>query len=174
MGAANVTPVADAGPLLHLAEIDGLSLLTLFTHIHIPDAVWRETVEQGRIAAANVMSLGNVQRHTLAPTTVTQFVRQHHLDKLHSGERECLYLCQHLNLPLLLTDDLAVREAAQQLRLTPVGSLGVVIKAYHIGRLALTDAERYIEALYETSSLFVTKTIINLALEQLREYANRA
>lgn len=38
--------VADAGPLIHLTEIGCLPLLRIFDALHIPDAVWSETVEQ--------------------------------------------------------------------------------------------------------------------------------
>ena len=55
------------------------------------------------------------------------------LEKLNSREIECLSLCKQINLPILLTDDLAVHEAAKSLQITPVGSLGIVIKAYENG-----------------------------------------
>ena len=45
MGARAVNAaVADAGPLIHLAEVDGLALLRIFAALHIPDAVWSEAV----------------------------------------------------------------------------------------------------------------------------------
>jgi predicted nucleic acid-binding protein len=34
--------VADAGPLIHLDELDSLDLLNDFGQIIVPDAVWRE------------------------------------------------------------------------------------------------------------------------------------
>jgi predicted nucleic acid-binding protein len=71
---------------------------------------------------------------------------------------------------VLLTDDLAVREAAKRLRLTPVGSLGVIVRAYRVGQLSLADAERHLTDLYAVSSLFVTQAIVELAIEQLRKH----
>jgi predicted nucleic acid-binding protein len=70
---------------------------------------------------------------------------------------------------VLLTDDLAVRRAAKALSLTPVGSLGVIAKAYRIGRISLAAAERHLRELYTVSSLFVTQTIVDLAIERLRD-----
>ena len=83
------------------------------------------------------------------------------------GERESLYLCNQLDIPLLLTDDLAVREAARRLCVQPVGSLGIVVRGYKEGVLTYSEAEKSLIALYEESSLFVTQTIVEIAIEQL-------
>jgi predicted nucleic acid-binding protein len=144
-------------------------LLRIFDRLHVPDAVWSETIEAGRVRAADALALGSIQRHTLLGTKVTRFVRKHRLLDLHAGERECLFLCQQIGVPLLLTDDLAVRRAAKSLGLTPVGSLGVVVKAYRLGYVSLAKAEHLIADLYDVSTLFVTRAIVELAIEQLRE-----
>ena len=36
--------IADSGPLIHLAEIEALSALRVLERLHIPDAVWEETI----------------------------------------------------------------------------------------------------------------------------------
>jgi predicted nucleic acid-binding protein len=99
--------------------------------------------------------------------------RKKTLEHLHDGERECFYLCQQTGVTTLLTDDLSVREAAKRLSLTPVGSLGVVVKAYHLGRISLTDAKRHLADLYDVSSLFVTRAIVELAIERLLPSPNQ-
>jgi predicted nucleic acid-binding protein len=113
--------------------------------------------------------LGHVQRHTVSQAEVTSFITEHGWENLQAGERECLYLCQQVGVPLLLTDDLTVREVAKTLNLTPVGSLGIVVRAYRRGCITLADAEHYIAALYDVSSLFVTRAIVDLAIEQLHQ-----
>ena len=165
MGHAGVeTAVADAGPLIHLSEVECLPLLKVFEILHIPDAIWVETVEQRSI---EVPKAGHICRHSLESPEVIRFSQEHRLEKLQAGEKECLYLCQHLGISTLLTDDLSVREVAKSLKLTPVGSLGVVIRAYKRDFLSLSQAESHLIQLYETSSLFVTRTIIEVAIEQL-------
>lgn len=52
MGLGKLIAVIDAGPLIHLAEIDGLNLLTIFETLHLPEAVWLETVVKPRVSAA--------------------------------------------------------------------------------------------------------------------------
>ena len=66
----------------------------------------------------------------------------------------------------------AVREAAKRIRLVPVGSLGIVAKAYHMRTISMTDAQHYILNLYEVSSLFVTKVIVEMAIDRLRNPAS--
>lgn len=170
MGVGRIgSAVADAGPLIHLIEIGGFSLLRIFETLYVPNAVWTETVEANRVPETDILALGNIRRHILSETKVTHFVQEHSLHNLHAGERECLLLCRQMDIPLLLTDDLAVREAAKNLGLTPVGSLGVVVRAYRLGHRSLDEAKRLIADLYDVSTLFVTRTIVELAIEQLHE-----
>jgi predicted nucleic acid-binding protein len=161
--------VADAGPLIHLHEIDRFSLLQLFVPLYIPDAVWQETVGQGRLTPDDVLPLVDVQRSPLSQSEIDRFIQDNCLEDLQAGECQCLYLCQQIQVPLILTDDLAVRDAAKQLQLTPVGSLGIVVRAYRQGFITLAEAENAITQLYDVSSLFVTRAIVELAIEQLRQ-----
>jgi len=159
--------VADAGPLIHLTEVGGLHFLGIFDALHIPDAVWAETVGRDRVSASDVLRLGIVQRHSMSESEVSGFAQENNLEDLQDGEQESLCLCQQIGVITLLTDDLAVRKAARHLKLTPVGSLGVVVRAYHLGCISLIEAERYMADLYDVSSLFITRTIVELAIEQL-------
>ncbi len=84
-------------------------------------------------------------------------------------ENECLYLCQKIRVPVILTDDLAVREVAKRLGFTAVGSVGIIVRAHRLRRIHRDDAEQRILALQDLSSLFVTRAIVELAIEQLRE-----
>ena len=170
MGNGNLIAVADAGPFIHLAEVNCLSFLNVFTRLHVPETVWSEIARQPQITNADFSRVTNVQRHNLSRTEVARFVAENHLGELHSGEQECLFLCKQIGASILLTDDLATRDVAKQVNLTPVGSLGVVVRAYRAGRISLGDAERHLGELYENSSLFVTRAIVELAIEQLRNH----
>lgn len=174
MGHGNVSAaVSDAGPIIHLSETGCLVHLRIFDALHIPDAVWSETVGQDRVPQADILGMDTVQRHTLSRLEVTQFIQKNGLEHLHDGEQECLCLCQQTGVTTLLTDDLSVRDAAKPLNLTPVGSLGIVVKAYHLGRISLADAKRHLADLYDVSSLFVTRAIVELAIERLLPSSNQ-
>lgn len=145
--------------MIHLNELGCLPLLKIFETLHIPDAVWSEAVQKDRLNQDSVSKLRNVQRHTLPSEKVTKYIEKYKLEVLQAGERECLVLCLHL----------AVRDFAKRLKLTPVGSLGILIKAYQQGIISIGEAEGYILQLYDVSSLFVTRAIVELAIEQLRK-----
>jgi predicted nucleic acid-binding protein len=170
MGAGRVkSAVSDAGPLIHLKEIGFLLALQLFDEIHIPDAVWKEVIEHGKVKGIDNSEIGNINRHTLNTTLTDAFIKDRGLQRLHTGEIECLFLCKQINVPIILTDDLSVRDTAKHLNITPVGSLGIIVKAYRVGNISLAQAEKFMLDLYEISSLFVTKTIVELAIEELHE-----
>ena len=154
MGNGELKATADAGPLIHLAEIGCLRFLNRFDALHVPNAVWLETVAQGRISRTDLSNLHNIQRHSLTESEVEQFVEKNNLFELHAGEQECLHVCLNKHVPILLTDDMAVRDAAKRLHLVPVGSLGIVILAFRREEITLQEAELYIGELYDVSSLF--------------------
>lgn len=157
--------VADAGPLIHLAEIDCLSLLAVFPELHVPEGVWLEVERPSSIRT----ELTFAKRHVLAQDEVQKFTAEHGLGKLQAGERESLLLCVRISASVLLTDDLAVRRAAKDLALTPVGSLGVIARAHRMGRISAEVAERLLRQLDTASSLYVTPAIVDLAIERLRD-----
>jgi hypothetical protein len=165
--------VIDAGPLIHLTEIGKLTLLYVFDTLLLPDAVWIECTQPGRVPTEDLLALSAIRRLALVRAEVTQFVEENALSHLQAGEIECLLLCRQSNVRTLLTDDMAAREAAKRLLLTPVGSLGVVIRAYRRGLLTLAEAEMVIADLYDVSSLFVTRAVVEMAIEQLRAKASQ-
>ncbi|NPV09284.1 MAG: hypothetical protein HPY83_15160 [Anaerolineae bacterium] len=63
---------------------------------------------------------------------------------------------------------MAVRRAARTLGLRPVGSLGVVVRAYKTGVLSLPEADVILDDLCSRSSLYVTRAIVEMAVEELR------
>lgn len=168
MGTEIGPAIADAGPLIHLHEIEGLPFLQLFSVLHIPDAVWQETVGQGRIPSRQIESLDNVRRHAERSEEVQAFIDQESLGHLQYGEQACLWLLAQQEASLVLTDDLAVREAVKEQDGTPVGSLGIVVKAYRAEWIDLDQAERLLRRLHVDSTLFVTEAIVDLAMNQLR------
>jgi predicted nucleic acid-binding protein len=165
MGQGRLAAVADTGPLIHLAEVGCLTLLSIFEDLHIPEGVWREAERPPSIR----LELAFAKRHFLSRDEVARFTADHELEKLQAGERESLLLCSRLGVPVLLTDDLAVRRVGKALGLTPVGSLGIIARAHRMGRINIETAERHLRELYTVSSLFVTQTIVDLAIESLRE-----
>lgn len=127
--------VADATPLRYLTLIEHVTILpTLYGRIVIPKAVMDEL--QHPHAPAPVRTL-----LTALPAWLE--VRQVHLTpvgdllRLGAGESEAIRLAQELNADLLLMDDWAGRQAAEQRTLHVIGTLRVVEFAAERGLLDL-------------------------------------
>ncbi len=166
--AARLAAVADAGPLIHLGETDGLTLLNVFAELHVPGAVWAETVGSARVDATAMQGLSGLRRVRADPSGVTAFIRDQQLERLQRGECEAFYVARTANVPIILTDDMVARQTAHRLGITPVGSLGIVVRAARGGLIPRENAAAHLVALHEVSSLFVTRAIVDIALEQLR------
>lgn len=164
-GRLALAAVVDTGPLIHLAEVGCLPLLAIFDALHVPEGVLQEAQRPASIRS----ELGRAAQHILLREEVEQFAARSGLQKLHGAERESLLLCSKLGVEVLVTDDLAVRRAAKALGLTPIGSLGVIVKAYRMGRIPREEAEFHLRRLAAVSSLFVTPAIVDLAIERLRD-----
>jgi len=160
--------VADAGPLIHLDEIRGLFLLNLFDRLIIPESVWAEALYPGRVNEDSFASLAKFRQH-FDDEFVAEFVRDHQLRHLHVGECQALYACRIFSVPILLTDDLAVRDSAQRMGITPVGSLGIIIRSFRAGLMQFDVAYRMLRQLGKESSLYVTPVIVDFAINQLEQ-----
>ena len=165
---AELVAVSDAGPIIHLHEIGQLTLLRTFREIIVPEAVWHETVGMQRLAGEDLDELANINIVNIAKTDIQTFTHRFGLEKLHSGEIEGLYLCRQLDIPLFLTDDLAARKSAKSLGIQPVGSIGIILRAWKLGELSVLEAKQNLKALQQVSSLFVTPEIIEIAIRRLQ------
>lgn len=118
--------IADAGPLIHLDELDSLDLLNDFKQIMVPDAVWRE-VQIHR--SASLQSSNTILLRSIVPNLSPAIDALTALYCLHSGEREALMLCKAYPLSTLLTDDTAARLAAKTLNISAHGTIGILVRA---------------------------------------------
>ena len=81
--------VCDAGPLIHLDELGCLDLLTDFSEVLIPDAVWREVMQHRPSALAG--GLPGWQRMEKSHERLSAALRNlTETMNLHRGEQEAL------------------------------------------------------------------------------------
>jgi len=89
--------VADTGPLLHLAEADGLHLLQLAGELHVPPLVVKEL----RYTAPALPFPAWIIQDTLEPLHVTESVAWQQADLLDAGEAEAIALARQIQLERL-------------------------------------------------------------------------
>lgn len=156
--------VADASPLILLAKLGRLALLTaLAEQVWVPSAVWREVVAHGenRPEVAQIVAmLGHAVRDA-DPELQAAFELQ-----VDAGEAGALALAAKNRHALLLIDDRRGRRVAAVSGLRHLGTLGLLLRAKRRGLIAALAPE--LEALRQ-HGLFVDQGLVEEVLKAAGE-----
>jgi predicted nucleic acid-binding protein len=152
-----ILAVADAGPIIHLDEIDALSLLSVVEDLLIPQTVYQE-LEAGTVPLA----LESIEHELVEADTTNLDV------DLDPGETAALAVASG-RAAVLLTDDLAARDAANDRDIEVHGSIGVLVLAYTRGELEKSEAAELMRALQTETSLFITDAVVERGISLLDE-----
>lgn len=143
-----LTPVvSNSSPIIHLAKIDQLNLLSgFFGELLIPPAVYEECITEGkgrpevaRIKQASwlrVAPVGNQNLITLLNAEVDR------------GEAEAIALALETQASLILLDDADAREKARLYHLKMTGLLGILLRARKSGKIV--SLSKMLDALRNT------------------------
>ncbi len=124
--------VANAGPLIALAQIGRLDLLpALYGEIRIPRAVWMEVVTHGReqVGAAAVSSATWIEVADVRDQVALRLLRE----RLDEGESAAILLAIELRADLLLIDEARGRRIAEARGLNKTGTVGTLVLAKQQG-----------------------------------------
>ena len=127
--------VANAGPLIALAQIAHLDLLhALYGQLRIPTAVQHEVVAsgRGRPGARLVHTADWILTVQVRDTTAVQLLRE----RLDAGESPAIVLAIQLEADLLLMDEARGRRVAEARGLNRTGTIGTLIAAKERGLLS--------------------------------------
>ena len=150
--------VSDAGPLIHLAEIDSLKLLSTFDTLLVPEIVYEE-IDSGGVPDGLA---------DLSYEFVEADESRIGAEELDAGERAAIAVAEVRGV-VLLTDDLAAREAASDAGIEVHGSIGVIALGYGRGLLDRDEAASRMRALQRETSLFVTEAVVERGIRMLDE-----
>ncbi|MFA1612354.1 nucleic acid-binding protein [Halobellus rubicundus] len=153
--------VSDAGPLIHLAEIDSLALLSAFETLLIPETVYDEIERGGLPDGISDLSYDLVDAEWSSVES----------DELDPGERAAIAVAGDREI-VLLTDDLAARDSASADGIDVHGSIGVVALGYSRGLLDRDDAASRMRALQREASLFVSEAVVERGIRMLDGHRN--
>jgi len=157
--------VCDAGPLIHLDELDAVDLLADFPRVLVPTIVGGE-VERHRpgLLARAPASMTIVAATTNLSGELAAVTR---LFALHRGETEALRIALETKADLLLTDDTAARLAAGALSLRVHGTLGLLLRAVRRGLRTADETATLLESLPDRSTLHVGRALLAEVVAQL-------
>lgn len=161
------TVVSDAGPLIHLDELQCIDLLSDFSEVWVPATVAQEALQHRpelRKAPAfeSFRCPADRPNHPDLKLLARSF-------GLHRGEMAALTLLRHLPSGIFLTDDAAARLAAKSLGYRTHGTIGLLLRAIRRHLRSRDEVIEILEELPDRSSLHIQKALLEEVLEQLRK-----
>jgi predicted nucleic acid-binding protein len=159
--------VCDAGPLIHLDQLDCLDLLADFSRVVVPDVVWRE-VEHHRPTALDQKTI-RFERLEPREEPSAELISLHSLLALHAGEVQALQLAKELDADFLLTDDSAAKLAAKTLHVSAHGTLGVLLRSIRRRQRTAEEIRNVLNALPVRSTLHIKRELLDEIILQVEE-----
>lgn len=165
----NAIVIADAGPLIHLDELDSLDILSDFGEIIVPDAVWHE-VEHHRPQALQNTEVILIHKDVI--NFSSQVYALSPLYTLHLGEQEALHLCLEHKNSLLLTDDTAARLAAKNIGVAAHGTLGILVRAIRQQSRSKSEILILLRSIPTKTTLHIRTSLLEEVIQDVELNAN--
>ncbi|HUO08541.1 MAG TPA: DNA-binding protein [Phycisphaerae bacterium] len=153
-----VIVVSDAGPVIHLDELDCLDLFRGFHSVVVPREVWAEVLRNrpGIILSAIPNGVVNDAPVDCSP----QLAVLSDSLALDAGERAALRLMEQQADAVFLTDDAAARLAAESLNLRVHGTLGIIIRSVRVMLRSREEVLGILNSLPRRSTLYVSAELL--------------
>jgi predicted nucleic acid-binding protein len=163
---AAVTVVSDAGPLIHLDELDCIDLLADFAPVLVPEAVWREV----HLHRPSALAHSEVDFVRVSPPSSPKAAALEALARLlvlHTGELEALQVALEHERSLLLTDDTAARLAAGNLSIPVHGTIGVVVRSIRCHQRTAEQVLAVLRSLPQQSTLHLKRSLLDAVIQEV-------
>ena len=158
--------IADAGPLIHLDELNSLNFLADFDKVIIPETVWNEVEHHRPQALCHAEFPFNRQAANFFSPQVDALIP---LYTLHAGEQEALHLCFEHKNSLLLTDDTAARLAAKSLGVIAHGTLGVLVRAIRQQTRSKSEIVELLRAIPTQTTLHIRASLLAEVISEVEK-----
>src|SRR3989344_787342 len=160
---AKIEAVFDAGPFIHLQEIMQLNLTVQFKKI----LTTPEILEECKRIETVIRELKNVEERKL--TAESKNLAKLLLEKydLDLGEATGIALCKQEKVKFFFTDDLEAKGTAQMLGFESHGTIAIILRAYREKLLTKEETKKVIEKLYQHSTLFFTKDLLDWTIREI-------
>ncbi len=151
--------VCDAGPIIHLDEIDSLYLLKDFHEVVISPAV-KDEVQEKRPTLFAKSDLHFVESSVAFPRNQT-LIAMCRIFSLDAGEIEALALMEREPEALFLTDDSAARLVAERMGHRVHGTVGILVRSIRRKQLEPKEVLKILESIPRKSSLFIKPSLLD-------------
>lgn len=159
--------VCDAGPLIHLDELDCLELLSDFKTLWVPAQVWDEAVHHRPTlsGASNPV----FQRLSIEISIDADFQAMARAFALDHGEQAALSLMRLRSEAIFLTDDAAARLAARALGYRTHGSIGILLRSIRRGQRTSGQVLHLLRSLPFISTLHIRPGLLQQIITEVQD-----
>ena len=128
------TVVSDSGPLTHLWQVGQWRTFSTFIAMHIAEQVAQEVRLHVPLDESEQHIGYAISAHGVLPTEIVSCRAELPSGLvLQDADVATIVLAQQITPDLVLTDDLALRQAVEAKAMTPMGSVGVIVRAFRSG-----------------------------------------
>ncbi len=156
--------VCDAGPVIHLSELDSLHILNDFQTVLVPNSVYNEIIKHTPLDPEIEMKI--VSEIPLMDESLRILCKVFSLDL---GEMEALAVISEKSDYIFLTDDAAARLVAKKTGIKVHGTIGILIRAIRRDLLTPQEVVDILYQLPEKSSLFIKASLLEEAISAIRQ-----
>ena len=157
--------VLDAGPLIHLDELECLHLLDGFAALLIPSVVWNEAARHRprlRLEKIPRAKIRDPHGPPPLPLAAASFANE-----LHAGEIAAITLLHEAGGGMLLSDDDAARQTAEALGFPVAGTLGLLLRGIRRGQISSAQVRKLVAAIPQRSTLHVSRALLKRFAESI-------
>lgn len=159
--------VCDAGPIIHLDELDCLSLLNDFDQVLIPSQVCQEVAHHRPSALKKSgFSIQQIDVIICSDLPFQSLVRSL---SLALGEQAALTLMQNHSEAIFLTDDAAARMTAVTLGYRVHGTIGILLRAIRRNQKTAYDVIEILSSIARQSTLHIRPKLLEEIIERLEK-----
>lgn len=154
----SVLVVLDAGPIIHLDELNCHRVLEGFEKLLIPCAVWHEATRHRPL-----LTLSQIPRAQIADPHGLPALNLHAASpvaELHVGEIAALTLLHEAGGGLLLSDDDAARRTAEALGYSVSGTLGMLLRGVRLNLITNDEVRAIMRELRARTTLHVSRAVL--------------
>jgi predicted nucleic acid-binding protein len=161
--------VCDAGPLIHLDELECIDLLNNLGTILIPEIVWSEAIKhRPELVLADKTSVRIVKAAAMPTAPLQSLIASLGLDV---GESAAIALLESVSGNMFLSDDAAARLSAESLGFSVHGTIGILVRSIRTGERTREQTLTLLRNLPEKSSLHISRQLLeNVIFQIVRDF----
>lgn len=164
---SKISAIIDAGPIIHLDELDSLDLLSDFHSLIIPKAVQveiskhrPEALQHSAVVFKIIDVISPIESKLLALSKALS------IDK---GELECLTLMYEKTDSIFLTDDAAARLAGEELGYKVHGTIGILLRAIRQKTRTPKEVLNLLNELPTKTTLFLRPALLKDIIKKVED-----